>query len=66
MSDEPYEMHVRITGELRPPCIIALETAVEMCQEDGWTVETVVAHRTGPKGLAMWRIEAPRAGEGHE
>ncbi|WP_225811300.1 hypothetical protein [Streptomyces spinosus] len=62
MSDDHYEMPVRITGELRPPFVIAMETAMEMCKEAGWTVETVIIHKFTPKGLCMWKLDG-KSGE---
>jgi hypothetical protein len=61
MSDEGFTVPIRIQGELRPPCIIALETAMDMCKEAGWSVETVIVHKMSP-GLSMWRLDA-RSGE---
>jgi hypothetical protein len=57
VSDEPNEIHVRIEGELRPPHIIAMNTAIGMCKEAGWTVETVIVHQLTPQGLCMWRLD---------
>lgn len=60
MSDG--EMHIRIEGDIRPPFVIAMETAMDLCKEAGWTVETVIIHMLAPEGLCMWRLDA-RSGE---
>lgn len=62
MSDGPHEMHIRIEGDIRPPFIVALETAMEMCKDAGWTVEAAIVHKLTPEGLCMWRLDS-RSGE---
>lgn len=62
MTDETRKVPIRIEGELRPPCIIALETAMDLCKEAGWTAEAAIVHKTFPEGLAMWKLDA-RSGE---
>lgn len=49
-------MNVEVTGELRPPEVIALDTAVEMCREAGWDVASVVVHRVEAGGVALWVV----------
>lgn len=62
MSDDHFIMPIRVEGDLRPPYVVALETAMDMCKEAGWTVETVIIHKMYPEGLGMWRMGS-RSGE---
>lgn len=59
---EDHTMPIRIEGDIRPPFIIALETAMDMCKDAGWTVEAAIVHKFTPKGLSMWKLDA-RSGE---
>lgn len=65
MSDDPIHVSIRVEGELRPPHVIAMETAMDLCKEAGWTVETAIIHKLYPEGLSMWRLDA-RSGEESE
>ncbi|MEV0015415.1 hypothetical protein [Streptomyces tendae] len=63
MSDHG-NMEIRITGDIRPPFIVAMETAMEMCKDAGWTVEAAIIHKVTPEGLAMWRLDRQSGEEG--
>lgn len=63
MSDDDYiKIPVRVTGDLEPDFVKAMNTAMDMCKEAGWTVETAIIHKMTNHGLAMWRLDA-RSGE---
>lgn len=63
MSEDDYiEIPVRVTGDLEPDFVKAMETSMDMCKEAGWTVEAVIIHKLYPQGLSMWRLDA-RSGE---
>jgi hypothetical protein len=62
VSDDHGRMEIRIEGDIRPPFIVAMETAMEMCKEAGWTVEAAIVHKFTSEGLCMWKLDA-RSGE---
>jgi hypothetical protein len=57
VTDKPGEIHVRIEGDIRPPFVVAMETAMDMCKDAGWTVEAAIIHKLTTEGLCMWRLD---------